>query len=133
MNLIIFGAPGSGKGTQSDNLSKDFNLIKISTGDLLRNEIDKCSELGKKIKDTIDKGSLVSDIIINNLIQDILSEKKNINRLIFDGYPRTLNQAKSLELLLNKFDQRINCVLSLNVEKDIIIKRIMGRQICSTL
>ena len=131
MNLIIFGAPGSGKGTQSDNLSKDFNLIKISTGDLLRNEIDKSSELGKKIKDTIDKGSLVSDIIINNLIQDILSEKKNINRLIFDGYPRTLNQAKSLELLLNKFDQRINCVLSLNVEKDIIIKRIMGRQICS--
>ena len=93
MNIVLFGPPGAGKGTQGDNLVKDYNLIKISSGDLLRGEIKKKTTLGEQIKSVIDKGSFVSDEIINNLIENILSNKSNSNRLIFDGYPRNLNQA----------------------------------------
>jgi len=130
VNLILFGPPGAGKGTQGDYLVRDLDLHKISTGDLLRIEVSKKSILGNKIKSTIDNGQLVSDDIINNLIESVVSTKKYSNRLIFDGYPRTLNQAKSLDLLLNKYDEKISCVLSLKVDKDAIIKRIIGRQIC---
>ena len=100
MNIILFGPPGSGKGTQADNIVKNFNSYKISTGDLLRVEMKKNTDLGKEIKTKIARGSLVSDDIINNLIVKILSTKKNINGLIFDGYPRNLNQAKNLDLLI---------------------------------
>ena len=131
MNIILFGPPGSGKGTQADNIVKNFNLHKVSTGDLLRNEIKNNTSLGSKIKFIIDKGSLVPDDIINDLIVKVLSEKKFYNRLIFDGYPRNLNQAKNLDLLVKKYNQKISCVLSLNVDKESIIKRILGRQICT--
>ena len=130
MNIILFGPPGAGKGTQADNIVKSFNLHKISTGDLLREEISKKTILGNKIKTFIDKGSFVSDEIINDLILITLSNKKFYNRLLFDGYPRNLEQAKSLDLLVKKYDQKISCVLSLNVKKDLLIKRILGRQIC---
>ena len=131
MNIILFGAPGSGKGTQAEKISKEFNLLKVSSGDLLRNEIVKNTSLGIKIKEIVNKGSLVSDDIINNLIENILSQKQYFNRLIFDGYPRTLNQVKNFELLIKKFNQKILCILSLNVNKEKIIKRVMGRRICS--
>ena len=131
MNIILFGAPGSGKGTQAEKISKEFNLLKVSSGDLLRNEIVKNTSLGIKIKEIVNKGSLVSDDIINNLIKNILSQKQYFNRLIFDGYPRTLNQVKNLELLIKKFNQKILCILCLNVDKEKIIKRVIGRQICS--
>ena len=131
MNIILFGPPGAGKGTQAENITKFFKFYKISTGDLLRNEIYKKTDLGNEIKSTIAKGSLVSDKIINNLIEKILSDKKYYNRIIFDGYPRNLEQAKNLDLLVEKYDQRISCVLSLNVDKKLIIKRISGRQICT--
>ena len=127
----MFGPPGAGKGTQSENLVKDFNLFKVSAGDLLREEAKNNSSLGTKIKNIIDKGLLVSDDIIDNLIEKILSNKNYFNKLIFDGYPRNLNQAKHLDLLIKKYNQRISCVLSLKIEKDIIIKRILGRIICS--
>ena len=131
MNIILFGPPGAGKGTQGNNLLKDYNLHKISTGDLLREEIKKNTDLGKKIKSIIDKGSLVSDEIINNLIENILSDKSFFNRLIFDGYPRTLTQAKNLDLLIQKNNQKVSCVLSLNVKKENVVKRILGREICN--
>ena len=113
MNIILFGPPGAGKGTQADNITKFFNLYKVSSGDLLRNEVFTKTDLGNKIKSIIEKGALVSDKIINNLIIKILSDKKFYNRLIFDGYPRNLEQAKNLDLLVKKYDQKVSCALNL--------------------
>ena len=131
MNIILFGPPGAGKGTQAINLVKDFNLYNVSTGDLLRDEIKNNTVLGNKIKSLIDKGTLVSDDIIKELVKKVLSNKKINNKLIFDGYPRNLDQAKELDSFIKKNNQKISCVLSLNVNKETIIKRILGRQICS--
>ena len=131
MNIILFGPPGAGKGTQSDNLVKDLNLYKISTGDLLREEVKKKSVLGIKIESILDQGKLVLDDIINDLIESILSNKGYFNRLIFDGYPRNYNQVKHLDILIQKYNQKISCVLNLKVDQDVIIKRIIGRQVCS--
>ena len=127
----MFGPPGAGKGTQSDFITKSFNLHKVSTGDLLRNEVHKKTDIGNKIKLTLDQGILAPNEIINELIEKILSTKKYYNRIIFDGYPRNLEQAKKLDILLNKYDQKISFVFSLNVDKEIILKRILGRQICT--
>ena len=131
MNIILFGPPGAGKGTQADKIAKHFDLHKVSTGDLLRGKAQKDHDFNKKIKSLIDKGSFVSDEIITDLIEKILLDVKLNNRLIFDGYPRNLNQAKNLNLLLKKNNQKISSVISLNVEKDIIVKRILGRLVCS--
>jgi len=131
VNIILFGPPGAGKGTQAGNIVRKFNLHKVSTGDLLRDEIKSNTDLSPAIKSIINKGSLVSDNIINNLIVNILSDKKYYNRLVFDGYPRNLSQAKNLDLLLKKYNQKISCVLSLNVGKESIIKRILSRQTCT--
>jgi len=131
VNIILFGPPGAGKGTQADNLIKNFNLYKVSTGDLLREEVKKNSVLGKKIKTIIDKGEFVPDDIINNFIDKILSNKIFYNRLVFDGYPRNLLQAEYLKNLISKHNQKISCVLYLNVNKEILLKRILGRQTCN--
>ena len=130
VNIILFGPPGAGKGTQGDKIVKNFNLHKVSTGDVLREEIKRSSNLGNKIKSIIDKGILVSDNIINDLLIKIFSDKKLYNRLIFDGYPRNLEQARNLDSCLKKYKQKISCVLCLNVEKKFILKRILGRQTC---
>jgi adenylate kinase len=131
MNIIIFGPPGAGKGTQSDFIVKNFNLFKLSTGDLLRNEIKKKSPLGIKITSIVNSGSLVSDDIINSLIENIVSNEKYKNRIIFDGYPRNLPQAENLNKLLLKHGQKIDIVIKLKVSLDVIKKRITGRLICS--
>ena len=131
MNIILFGPPGAGKGTQAAKIVKNFNLYKISTGSLLREEIKNNTDLGNKIKSMMDQGSLISDNIINNLIIKVLSNKKSYNRLIFDGYPRNMEQVKYLDNQIKKYKQKISCVLSLNVDKESVIKRILGRQICT--
>ena len=130
MNVIILGSPGSGKGTQSQNIIKNFQLHQVSTGDLLRNEIKDKSDIGKKIEKIIYHGDLVSDDIVNKLLMNVITNPKNRNRIIFDGYPRTLNQAKILEIMLNEDNQSINFILYLNVSREIIEKRILGRIIC---
>ena len=127
MNLIIFGPPGSGKGTQSNNIINNFDLKQVSTGDLLRNEIKLQTDLGKKIESTINNGELVSDDVVNALIENIILDPNNFNRLIFDGYPRTISQVYSLEKLLKEFNQKISIVFNLNVDKDIVSKRANGR------
>ena len=130
MNIILFGPPGAGKGTQATKVVKKFNLHKVSTGDLLREEIKNNTDLGNKIRSIMDAGSLISDNIINNLITKVISNKKFYNRLIFDGYPRNLEQGKNLDTQIKKYKQKISCVLCLNVDKESIIKRISGRQTC---
>ena len=130
MNVIILGSPGSGKGTQSQNIIKNFQLHQVSTGDLLRNEIKDKSDIGKKIEKIIYQGDLVSDDTVNKLLKNVITNPKNRNKIIFDGYPRTLNQAKILEIMLNEDNQSINFILYLNVSSEIIEKRILGRIIC---
>ena len=128
MNIIIFGPPGAGKGTQSNLIVKKFKLHQLSTGELLRREIENHTNLGKKIYSIINKGNLVSDEIVGNLIEKYISDENYKNRLIFDGYPRNLNQAKYLNILLKKYDQKIDIVLKLSVGLDMIKERILERK-----
>ena len=102
MNIVIFGPPGAGKGTQSNLLVKKFNLYQVSTGEILRNEIKKKTLLGKEISSIINSGNLVSDSIVGNLIENYISKDLYKSKLIFDGYPRNINQAKNLDYLLKK-------------------------------
>ena len=129
MNVIIFGPPGAGKGTQATNIVNKFNLNQVSTGDLLRNEVKNKTDIGKDIENIISKGDFATDEIVNELIKNIIYDPKKKNKLIFDGYPRSLNQAKNLDLLLKKTNQKIDFIFFLNVQKDTIIKRIEKRKI----
>ena len=129
MNIVIFGPPGAGKGTQSKFIVNKFNLYQLSTGDLLRDEIKNKTKLGSEISSIINSGELVSDKIVSNLIEKFISNETYKNKIIFDGYPRTLNQAKNLESLLSKSNQKIDYIFFLNVNKDSIIKRIEKRKI----
>ena len=128
MNLIIFGPPGAGKGTQADFIEKKFNLFQLSTGEVLRNEIKNKTKLGREISSIINSGTLVSDEIVKKLVENFISDTKYKNRLIFDGYPRNLIQAKMLDELLNKYDQKISLVLKLSVSLETIKKRISERR-----
>ena len=128
MNIVIFGPPGAGKGTQSNFLEKKFQLHQLSTGDLLRKEIKDGTQLGNQISSIINNGNLVSNDIVSNLIEKHISNKTFKNRLIFDGYPRNLNQAENLDSLLSKYDQKIDIVLKLSVSLETIKKRILERR-----
>ena len=128
MNLVIFGPPGAGKGTQSRFISKKFNLYQLSTGEILRDEIKNKTNLGLKISSIINAGELVSDSIVSNLIEKYISDKNYYNRIIFDGYPRNINQAINLENLLKKNNQKIDIVLKLSVTLETIKKRILERK-----
>ena len=129
MNIILFGPPGAGKGTQAKYLVKRLNAFQISTGEILREEIKKNTEIGKKISYNINDGKFVSDEIVNNLIKDIVFDIKKKDRLIFDGYPRSLTQAKNLNQLLDETKQKIDFIFFLNVNKETILNRIKKRKV----
>ena len=129
MNIILFGPPGAGKGTQAKHLVKKLNGHQISTGDMLRDEIQKNSEIGKKIINDMDDGKFVNDEIVNKLIKNVVVNPDKHNKLIFDGYPRSLSQAKNLDLLLKNLDLKIDLIFFLNVNKETIVKRIEKRKI----
>ena len=130
MNIILFGPPGAGKGTQSQLLVKKHNYFQLSTGDLLRKEAKSKTELGSKIENLISKGNFVSDEIVNQLIRQSIVNLKFRDRIIFDGYPRSIEQSKYLDELLKEFNQKIDLVISLSVSRQIIEKRIIGRITC---
>ncbi len=131
MNIIIFGPPGAGKGTQSAKLVNDQKMYQLATGDLLRAELKSGSDLSKQLKVIMDSGKLVSDDIINNLIENKISDPSVKNNIIFDGFPRNIEQAKTLDLMLEKYDQKISAIINMKVDYSILVKRISGRVSCS--
>ena len=130
MNIILFGPPGAGKGTQAQFIVKKFNYFQLSTGDLLRNETKQKTVLGQKIEKIISKGNFVSDDTVNTLLRKSITNLKFRDRIIFDGYPRNIQQANNLNEILTEFNQKIGHIISLNVSRDIIEKRIIGRMTC---
>ena len=132
MRIILLGAPGSGKGTQAEKLTFDFGLLQISTGNLLRQAITDGTKIGKKAKAIMAAGDLVSDEIVLDLIKISLSGSSHQNSFVLDGYPRNLSQAKSLEELLTDLDLPLDHVALIDLDVDILIKRLSGRRICST-
>jgi adenylate kinases len=131
LNVIIFGPPGAGKGTQSHYISKKYNLYQLSTGDLLRNEIKNKTEIGQEIEHIISRGDFATDDVVNRLLKKIITSNEYRNRIIFDGYPRNISQAQNLELILNSDNQSIQFILFLKVSRNIIEERILGRITCS--
>ena len=129
MNIILFGPPGAGKGTQAKYLVKKLNGFQISTGDILREEIKKDTVIGKQIINNMNEGKFVNDEIVNNLLKNHVYDTNKREKLIFDGYPRSLKQAKNLEILLNDSKQKINHIFFLNVKKETIIERIKKRRL----
>jgi len=128
VNIILFGPPGAGKGTQSKYLVNKLKAFQISTGDLLREEINKNSNIGKAIINDMNDGKFVGDEIVNKLIENLVCDPLKKNKLIFDGYPRSLSQAKNLNSLLKTSNQKIDLIIFLNVDKNTIIKRIEKRK-----
>jgi len=130
VNIILFGPPGAGKGTQAQFIVKKHNYFQLSTGNLLREQVKLKTPLGAEIEDLIENGKFASDETVNILLRQSITNLKFRDRIIFDGYPRNVEQAKNLELILGEFDQSIGHIIFLNVSKDIIEKRIMGRMTC---
>mgnify|MGYP000725245747 FL=1 len=130
MNIILFGPPGAGKGTQAQFIVKKHNYFQLSTGNLLREEVKLQTPLGKELEQLISNGKFASDEIVNTLLRQSIMNLKFRDRIIFDGYPRNVVQANNLELILGEFNQTIGHIFFLNVSKNIIEKRIMGRMTC---
>ncbi|MBR5726602.1 MAG: adenylate kinase [Muribaculaceae bacterium] len=129
LNIVIFGAPGSGKGTQSDKIIEHYNLFHISTGDVLRDNIRRGTDLGKVAKEYIDQGQLVPDELIIDILAQVLDDNKERagEGVIFDGFPRTIPQAEALEQLLADRGMQIDAVVGLEVPEEELIKRILLR------
>ena len=124
-NIVIFGAPGAGKGTQSDFIVEHFGLTHVSTGDLLRKEIAEQTELGKRIKNIMDAGQLVSDDIVVEMMDKAIAADKN--GMLFDGFPRTVAQAETLDHLLAKYGRELTCMVQLEVPKVELMRRLLER------
>jgi adenylate kinase len=126
-NLILFGPPGSGKGTQSEKLISTYGLKHLSTGDLLRSEIASKTELGLKAKSFMDAGQLVPDAVVIGMVDAAISANKGVNGFLFDGFPRTKAQAEALDALMQSHATEIHVVLALDVPEDELIQRMIGR------
>jgi len=127
LNIVLFGPPGSGKGTQSEKIIEKYGLVHISTGDLLREEVAAETDLGKKAKAIMDKGELVSDKIVIAMIRKKLNENQEGPGFIFDGFPRTVAQARELRKALTDYDERVGVMISLEVPREELVKRLLKR------
>jgi len=127
LRLLFFGPPGAGKGTQAKKVAKEFDVVHISTGDILRDAVSKGTELGKKAKAIMDRGELVSDEIMNSLVKEKLEE---LDSFILDGYPRTLDQAKFLDQATKELKKEIDAAVLIDVSEEEIVKRISNRRVC---
>lgn len=127
LNLILFGPPGAGKGTQSEKIIAKYNLIHLSTGDLLRSEIQAGTELGLKAKTLMDQGILVPDEVVIGMIDNKLKEHRSAAGFIFDGFPRTVKQAEALDNLLASYNEGISVMVALSVDDDELLARLLNR------
>ena len=127
MKLLIMGPPGAGKGTQAKILAKKFNLVHLSTGDILRKEIDKSSEVGLKAQTYMNAGNLVPDEVLLEMMQSTLTELED-SGVILDGFPRTIKQAEGLNELLNKINQKLDHVIVIDVDDESLVQRMSGRR-----
>ncbi len=131
MNIILLGPPGAGKGTQASHLVETYDMVQLSTGDMLRAAVKAQSPVGQQAKAIMDSGGLVSDVIVNQLIDEALGTLSITTGVIFDGYPRTYGQAVSLEGLLAGHGRKLNHVIELEVDEDALVDRITGRYTCA--
>ena len=131
LNIVLFGPPGAGKGTQSEKLIEKYKLVHLSTGDILRAELANKTKLGIEAKKYMDKGALVPDEVVIGMIASKLDANKSANGFIFDGFPRTTAQAIALDKLLNERKIPITCMLALEVEHDELVKRLLNRGLTS--
>ena len=132
MILIILGAPGAGKGTLGDEIIKEYKIPKISTGDILRNEVKDKTPLGLQVKAIMEKGALVPDDLVTEILKNRVEEEDCMNGFILDGFPRTLKQAEKLEEIFVKLQFKLNLVLNLNVSEGLILKRLTNRRVCKS-
>jgi len=130
LRLVLLGPPGAGKGTQASAITKRYNIPHISTGDIFRANIKEGTDLGKKAKEYMDKGLLVPDDIVVSIVKDRLTKEDCKNGFLLDGFPRTVNQADALDIELEKMGFRLDKVINIDVEKDELINRAIGRRIC---
>lgn len=131
MRIVLLGAPGSGKGTQAQKLMADKNIPQISTGDMLRAAVAEGTEFGRKAKEIMDAGQLVSDDVVLGIIRDRLERPDVASGFILDGFPRTEQQAADLAALLDKIDQPLDYAILMDVDPDVLMKRLTGRRTCS--
>jgi adenylate kinase len=127
LNIVLFGPPGSGKGTQSEKIIEKYKLVHISTGDLLREEVAAQTELGKQAKTIMDRGELVSDQIVIGMIRRKVEENQGGAGFIFDGFPRTVEQARELRKVLTDYDERVTVMIALDVAREELVKRLLKR------
>jgi adenylate kinase len=128
--LVLLGPPGAGKGTQASAIVKKYNIPHISTGDIFRANIKAGTELGKKAKEYMDKGLLVPDDLVVSIVKDRLSEEDCKDGFLLDGFPRTVNQGEALDRELNQMSLKLDKVINIDVEKEVLIERAIGRRIC---
>jgi adenylate kinase len=131
MNIVLFGPPGSGKGTQAKMLAEKYGILHISTGDILRENLKNQTKLGLEAKSYMDKGELVPDDVLIKIIKDRLSQPDCASGFLLDGYPRTVPQADALSTILNEMGKKLDVVLNIDVHDDELIKRLTGRRMCA--
>jgi adenylate kinase len=130
MQIVLFGPPGAGKGTQAKFLSEEFNIPHISTGDILRENVKKGTALGMKAKSYMDKGELVPDQLLNDLVRSRLEEPDTKKGFLLDGYPRTIPQAKALDEIMDDLNRKLDAVVNIDVGTNALVRRLSGRRIC---